>query len=222
MARYGFVVALIVALTVPVLAHSDTANNPLTATPNLLGPTGVIMTPTTEIGARSYGAGAHWVADTFTTIAKANYAPIDQLEIGLSWIDYDNHYSTVNSRIAFNAKYRICPEEKKTPALAVGVWDIADQVDITPYAVISKTFGSQVPVIINLGGAAGNTMLEGFFANMTIRLLPEVDAMVEWDTAEVNFGVRFRPVKGLTIDLLSVDNGTDREFGAGGSYMTTF
>jgi len=222
MARYGFVVALIVTLTIPVLAHSDTADKPLTATPNLLGPTGCIVTPTTEIGGRSYGAGVHWVADTFTTIAKASFAPIDQLEIGLSWIDYDDHYSTLNPRIAFNAKYRICKEGKKTPAVAVGVWDIADQIEITPYAVISKTFGTQVPVIINLGGAVGDNIMKGFFANMTIRLLPEVDAMVEWDTAEVNFGMRFRPVKGVTIDLLSIDNGTDREFGVGGSYMTTF
>jgi hypothetical protein len=222
MARIGFAVALIVALSTPVLAQygSQTPEKPLTATPSLLGPTGVIVTPTTEIAGRTYGVAAHWVEETFNTIAKANFSPLNQLEVGAAWIDYND--PALKSRTVFSLKYRICPEEKKTPAVAVGVWDVTDQVDVTPYAVISKTFGTEVPVIINLGGAAGDDIMDGFFANMTIRLHKAVDAMVEWDTEEANFGVRIRPLKGVTIDLLSVDNGTDREFGAGGSYMTTF
>jgi hypothetical protein len=221
MFRIGFAIALLAILAVPVLADTE-ATTPLTATPDLLGPTGCIITPTTEIGARTYGIGYHWVQDTFDAVAKANFAPINQLEFGVAWIKY--HDPAAKSRTVFHAKYQICTESKWTPAVAVGCWDVTDQVDTNPYGVISKTFGSDVPFILNVGGAIGDddAIMRGFFGNLTIRLRPQVDALLEWDSEAWNFGVRVRPYKSFTIDLLSVDNEGTRDFGVGASYLASF
>ena len=211
--------ALIAIFAVPGLAQYEDATAPLTTTPSMLGPTGCIVTPTTEIATRSYSIGYHWLNDTFDAIAKLNLSPIERLEVGVAWISPDS--TTVDDQTVFQAKYLLAEEDDDSPALLAGVWDATDELDQTWYAVVSKTLHGEVPVIINLGGGTGD-IINGFFANTTLRLTEDVDFLAEYDSEEINFGLRARPYEGITLDAISVDNGTDREFGVGASYTATW
>lgn len=220
MARVLLAVGALMALLVaPAVAQYDEAAAPLTTTPSLLGPTGAIITPTTEISDRSYAIGYHWLNDTFDSLAKLNISPIERLEVGLTWIDPAS--STVDDQTVFHAKYLFAEEDDDSPAFTVGVWDLSDELDQTWYGVVSKRLEGEIPVIINVGGATGD-IINGFFANATLRLTEDIDFLLEYDSEEVNFGLRARPYEGITLDAVSVDNGIDREFGVGASYSAVW
>jgi hypothetical protein len=220
MARVLLTVGAIIAiLAAPTLAQYDDTPVPLTTTPSMLGPTGCIVTPTTDVSGRSYSIGYHWLNDTFDALAKLNISPIERLEVGVAWIDPAS--ATVDEETVFNIKYLLAEEDEDSPAFLAGVWDVSDELDQTWYAVVSKRMEGEVPVIINLGGGTGD-IINGFFANATLELTDEVDFLAEYDSEEINFGLRARPYEGITIDLISVDNGTDREFGVGGAYTATW
>ncbi len=211
--------ALIALLAAPAAAQYDGTPAPLTTTPSMLGPTGAIITPTTEISERSYAIGYHWLSDTFDSLAKLNISPIERLEVGLAWIDPDS--ATVDDETVFHAKYLFAEEDEDSPAFTAGVWDIADELDQTWYAVVSKRIEGEIPIIINLGGGTGD-IINGFFASATLRLVDEIDFLLEYDSEELNFGLRARPYEGITLDAVSVDNGIDREFGVGASYSAAW
>jgi len=89
--------------------------------------------------------------------------------------------------------------------------------------VISKGFNlkGEVPITVNLGGGSGD-MLDGFFGSVKLALHEDVDVIGEYDSSELNFGLRLRPYQNLTVDLITVDNRVDREFGAGLAYTATW
>ncbi len=211
--------ALIAILAAPTLAQFDEPVAPLTTTPSLLGPTGAIVTPTTGISERSYAIGYHWLNDTFDSLAKLNISPIERLEVGLTWVDPAS--AAVDDQTVFHAKYLLADEDDDSPALVAGVWDVSDELDQTWYAVISKTLEGEIPVIVNLGGGTGD-IINGFFASTTLQLTEDVDFLLEYDSEELNFGLRARPYEGITLDAVSVDNGVDREFGVGASYSAAW
>jgi hypothetical protein len=220
MPRVLFALGALIALAVaPAAAQYAETPEPLTTTPSMLGPTGALITPTTDISDRSYSIGYHWLNDTFDALAKLNISPIDRFEVGVTWVDPDS--ATVDDETVFHAKYLLAEEDDDSPALTVGVWDVSDELDQTWYAVVSKEIEGEIPVIINLGGATGD-IINGFFANATLRLTEDLDFLLEYDSEEVNFGLRARPYEGITLDVLSVDNGVDREFGVGASYSAAW
>lgn len=211
--------ALIALFAAPIVAQYDDTSAPLTTTPSMLGPTGSIVTPTTEVTERSYAVGYHWLNDTFDALAKLNISPIEKLEVGVTWVDPDS--AVMDDETVFHAKYLFAEEDDDSPALAAGVWDISDELDQTWYVVVSKTIEGEIPIIINLGGATGD-IINGLFANATLRLTDELDFLLEYDSEELNFGLRARPYEGVTLDAISVDNGIDREFGVGASYSASW
>jgi len=215
-------VVLTLVLAVPVLAQDEGPAATVTAAPSLIGPTGAIVTPTTELPPlKGFNVGYHWLNNTLDTSAKLNATPIDKLELGVTW--YDPADPTLDQETLFSAKYLLVKEEGNNPAVAVGVWDIADDVDQTFYGVISKGFNlkGEVPITVNLGGGSGD-MLDGFFGSVKLALHEDVDVIGEYDSSELNFGLRLRPYQNLTVDLITVDNRVDREFGAGLAYTATW
>jgi hypothetical protein len=211
---------LALVFAVPALAQDTAATAPCTTAPSVIGPTGAIITPTTDLPPLDgYNVGYHWLNDTLDTSAKLNAAPIDKLEIGGTW--YDPADPTLDSHFLFNGKYRLVEEDENSPAVAVGVWDLGDEVDQTWYGVVSKRFDGEVPVTINLGGASGD-LLDGLFGSVKLELHEGIDVIGEYDSSELNFALRCRPYEGLTIDLMTVDNRVDREFGVGVSYCGTW
>jgi hypothetical protein len=213
-------VCLAAVLTVPGLAADDDAAAPMTSAPGILGPTGAIITPTTELPPLDgYNLGFHVLNDTLDAAAKVNVSPIKRLELGGIW--YAPADNTLDDEFLFNAKYVLVEESDKAPALAVGVADIADEVDQTWYGVVSKRWDGQVPIVVNIGGASGET-IDGVFGSVKLELHEDVDVIGEYDSSELNFGIRCRPYEGLTLDLMTVDNRTDRVFGFGASYSASW
>ena len=219
---FALAVCFALVVAVPALAQDDATTATVTSAPSILGPTGAIVTPTTELPpVKGLNVGFHWVSDTLDTAGKVNVAPIPKLELGAVW--YDPAAAGLDGKLLFNAKYLFVEEDTKNPAVAAGVMDIGDEVDQTWYGVISKVFNpdGDVPITINLGGASGDT-INGFFGSAKLALHEDVDVIGEYDSSELNFAVRVRPYKDLTLDLLTVDNGTDREFGVGAAWCTTW
>ena len=218
MVRALFVaVTLVVVAITPCLAQDDAAA-PLTGAPSILGPTGALITPTTQVNTETYSLGFHWLADTIDAAVKLNVSPIEKLELGVTYIDPDGPAS---DETIFNAKFLVAPEDDDSPAVAVGVWDLTDEIDQTWYGVVSKTIDGEIPLTINLGGATGD-ILDGFFGSIIAGLHEDVDVIGEYDSEEINFGVRFRPYEGINLDVYSVDNGVDREFGLGAAYTSAW
>jgi len=220
----AFALAVVFALVVavPALAQDEETTATVTSAPSVLGPTGAIITPTTELPpVKGLNVGYHWISDTLDTAAKLNAAPIPKLELGLLW--YDPAAAGTDEELIFNAKYLFVEEDEKNPAVAAGVMDIGDEVDQTWYGVISKVLNKDgdVPITINLGGASGDT-ISGFFGSAKLAIHEKVDVIGEYDSSELNFAVRARPYKDLTLDLMTVDNRTDREFGAGVAWSTVW
>jgi len=219
---FALAVCFALVVAVPALAQDEAAPPLSTAAPSVFGPTGAVITPTTELPpVKGLNVGYHWVSDTLDAAVKVNAAPIPKLELGLCW--YQPAAAGADEQLIFGAKYVFVEEDEKNPAVAAGVSDLGDEVDQTWYGVISKVFNADgdVPITINLGGASGD-MVSGFFGSAKLALHEDVDVIGEYDSSELNFAVRVRPYKDLTLDLLTVDNRTDREFGIGASWCTTW
>jgi len=210
----GVVIAA-VAISPAVAQYDDDAMQPKVGSPSVLGPTGALITPTTQIDPKMYSVGYHWLNDTFDALVSVNVAPIERLELGATYIE--PAAAGADHETVFNAKYALADEDDDSPALSVGVWDISDELDQTWYGVVSKTIDGEVPITINLGGGTGD-VLNGFFGSVILGLHDDVDFIGEYDSEEINFGLRVYPYDKITLDAYSVDNGIDREFGIGAAY----
>ncbi len=213
---------LVLVVAVPALAQDDAETAVCTSAPSVLGLTGAVITPTTELPpVKGLNVGYHWVDNTLDASAKVNAAPIPKVEIGALW--WDPVAAGVDEELIFNAKYLFVEEDEKNPAVAAGVIDLSDEIDQTWFGVVSKVFnaGGEVPITVNIGGASGDT-IDGVFGSVKLALHEDVDVIGEYDSSELNFAVRVRPYKDFTLDLLTVDNGTDREFGVGAAWCTVW
>lgn len=216
----GLALAACFAVLVGALAIAQDEEAAVTTAPSVTGLTGAILTPTTELPpVKGLNLGYHYLNDTLDAAVKLNVAPIPKVELGLFWLDPAS--PELDEELLVNAKYLFVEEDKKNPAVAAGVIDIGDQVDQTWYGVVSKRFEGEVPITINIGGASGD-VLDGFFGSIKLGLHEDVDVIGEYDSSELNFCVRFRPYKNITLDLITVDNRVDREFGFGASWATTW
>ncbi len=209
---------ILVALTVTPCLAQDDLGAPLTGAPSILGSTGALITPTTQINPETYSVGYHWLNDTFDGVFKVNLSPIEQLEVGAAFFQPAGAGA---DQTVFNAKYLVAEEDEDSPALAIGVWDATNEfgLDAMWYGIVSKTIDGEVPLTINLGGSTGG-IVDGIFGSVIAGLHEDVDFLGEYDSSEVNFGVRVRPWEGVNVDLFSVDNGVDREFGLGAGYTS--
>lgn len=94
--------------------------------------------------------------------------------------------------LSFNAKLQL-PLDLVAPrlpvALAIGTQDEGGAASFfqTRYAVASARLG---PATISAGWGTGPDRLEGAFAGGSLTLLPGLEALADWDTSNVNAGVR--------------------------------
>ena len=94
-------VSLAVMVAVPALAQYDEAPEPLTAAPSVLGPTGAVLTPTTEMpAANSYAVGFHWLNDTLDAVMDE---ADDIANANLTWRDRDEQYQEVLTKLGLES-----------------------------------------------------------------------------------------------------------------------
>jgi Exopolysaccharide biosynthesis protein YbjH len=194
---------------------------PALAAPNYLGSTGLLMTPSADVlQLREWNAHVHGSED-FTTYG-ASFGLFENLEVGVTGYDF-KHGGGTNALI--NAKYRLVPESKSVPAIAVGAVDISDEFNVDPsiYLVISKALGMVSPggtTGLQLRGhvGVGQGIYDTVFGGVDLILTPRLLLMAEYDSSDFNFGARL----GLTPEVRADLSVLDGKFGAGLSYVAAF
>ncbi len=191
-----------------------------TATPSYWGYTGLILTPTADTVAQNgFNLGAAFLDSDDSDVAffSGNAGIAAGLEVGGTVFDPDGG----DSKTVFNAKYRLMNENLSQPSVAIGISDATDELDSTPYVVLSKSLTleteSFVSPRIHVGVGGGG--LDGLFGGLSASFGPKTTLMAEYDTEDVNFGAQFAVSQYFRIhaDAISGDN-----FGYGVSFNMGF
>ena len=190
------------------------------ATPAYFGYTGLMLTPTAntlKTGGFDFGAVFLNNDNNNTTFLSGNIGLLESLEVGAALVSPEHG----DSEGIINAKFGLMKETLVTPALAIGMSDLTDNLDATPYVVASKALGlkgdsSWAP---RLHVGVGGGRLSGIFAGLSATLNSQMQLMVEYDTDDVNFGLQFAATDSLRLHagLLGGDN-----LGLGMSYNVGF
>jgi len=182
---------LVVAL-VSLLACATAAG----ASPSLLGPTGLILIPTAEttgMGGFSLGAAAVQMEEgNDASFLYGNVGLPAGLEVGATRekVEGADAETLVNAKLAFFRP----PLGDLT--LAAGMIDVTDQIDRSPYVVLTHTLGAGVmtsvgPVALpQIHVGVGGGMVDGLFAGVSTTISRKVGVMAEYDGEQFNFGAR--------------------------------
>lgn len=194
---------------------------PALAAPNFFGSTGLLLTPSADVlKIREWNAHVHG-SDDFTSYG-ANFGLFENLEVGVTGFDI-KHGGDTDALI--NAKYRLVQETKSVPAVAVGAVDISDEFDIDPsiYLVISKALGTvsgagSTGLQLRAHVGVGQGIYDTVFGGVDIVLSPRLLLIAEYDSDDINAGIRI----GLTPEVRADLSVLDGKFGAGLSYTASF
>lgn len=214
MSRCATVVAVLVLVVMPMMAW---------ASPSLVGPTGLLLIPTAEVldTARWNVGGSLVTGDGGdVTALYANAGLFKGLEIGASRLKAEGG----DAETFVNAKLRIPEPVPAKVSLAVGVIDVTDQVDSTPYLVLSHMIGgglilqqgafSAPQVHVGLGGG----QLDGLFAGLSAKVKDKLDVMAEYDGSNINLGAKLPLGAKVEVTAAALDDlGT---FGLGLSFSS--
>ena len=192
----------------------------------IIGPTGLVVTPTADVvGDRRVQVGYHMFAmdrgDLEFSVPKINVAAGSRWEFTAAWFDVDGlcrcgdyHAEQYNgdsrhewpvyddSDFVWGLKFKLHEESENSPAVAVGAWDLGDEIDLSAYAVATKTFfdGSFLPVKASLGFSSGDEVFADLFGGVSLQPLNWLDWAVEHDGHKWNLIWRFYPWRNLVID----------------------
>lgn len=168
------------------------------ATPAYFGYTGLMLTPsadTLKMGGINFGGVFLSDDNNDTTFLSANVGLLPKLEVGAALIDPEFG----DSEAIINAKFGLLSETAATPALAVGLSDITDELDATPYVALSKSIplAGQYVWQPRFHVGVGGGRLDGLFAGFTAQATDRIMLMLEYDSDDVNFGLQFSAAQGL-------------------------
>lgn len=211
MGRLFLVYALIIGLTLVVSGAQA-------AVPSFYGYSGLMVTPTSDAlskGDYSFGGVGIDVNNvTDLNIYSANMGLADNLEVGFARVKPDG----MVGETWVNAKYRFLEETETHPAVAAGVFDFTDEMNATTYVVLSKSFvwrgtteyGDVNAPQIHFG--VGGGQLDGIFGGISVQLGDRLMLMGEYDTEDVNVGLRLAITKEIRIHA-GLLNGDDLALG---------
>jgi hypothetical protein len=202
-----FVMTMALALAVPAFAEDvETVARPNTEarTPNFLGATGLLYTPTAytqhEANGSLYLSGN---SDFFG--GGATYGITDRLEVGFGVLDFDDDLGG-DTEILANAKFQLLKETNQLPALSVGVIDAFDQLDLDPswYIVASKFFTRANTdadfALKGHVGFGGGLYDEEVFAGAELLWSNNISLLAEFINSDFNVGGRYH-YKGWTATI---------------------
>lgn len=191
----GIRVLLVCAVALSTLVCSTI---PAAAAQSYLGYSGLLLTPTTEVLAeRQFSLGAYLLdfgKDSDVMAYTAEVGISENLEVGLAVLDPDE--GDADSDTQLNVKYALLPETLTRPAVSVGAFGLASDVDETFYVVVGKSlnppsglsYSSLSAPSLFLGFAGGE--MDGLFGGVSAVLGNRVTLMVEHDTENFNLGAR--------------------------------
>lgn len=169
---------------------------PANAAPSFYGYSGLIVIPTVDVlstgdfSVGGFGLNVEEGADS--NVYTANLGLGDALEAGFARVKPDD----APGETLLNAKYCFTKETESRPGFAAGFIDLTDECDSTAYIVMSKSFkwsgatryGEINASRVHLG--VGGGMLDGLFGGISIALGDKLMLMAEYDTEDINFGMR--------------------------------
>jgi hypothetical protein len=194
---------------------------------SIIGPTGMVVAPTADVvGDRRVQVGYHAFAmdrgNVDFSVPKINVGAGSCWEFTAAWFDVDGYperHDCVtqldrcgesrhlwpiweDTEFIWGFKCKLHEESKNSPAVSVGVWDVGDKIDLSAYAVASKTlFGdSWMPVKVNAGFASGDEVFSDFFGGLSLQPVNWLDWVVEHDGHKWNVMWRFYPWRNLLVE----------------------
>ncbi|MGQ9731871.1 MAG: hypothetical protein ACUVX8_11455 [Candidatus Zipacnadales bacterium] len=161
---------------------------PALASPTVWGPTGLLLTPTADVPGTVKAQLGAWFVDDVANSVALDVGIGSGLEATGAWVDPDGG----DSEPVLSAKWRFRQDSLTRPAIAVGIMDIGDRFDVTPYIVVQKDFEVRgYGLATSVGVAAPNSLLDGFFAGAAMKVGGKYRIMAEYDGDDINAGVRF-------------------------------
>jgi len=221
---YAGLFALALAIAAPAYAQEpgDPVEEPVTSArvPNFLGTTGLLALPSAYTQAN--GGAAVFIGGTSDFFGGGATVGLgNRFEVGFSVIDFDEGDDT---EFPINAKFQLLAEDENRPAIAVGVIDIFDTLDVDPtwYVVASKYFTrSEIEQRFALKGHVGfggGLFDEEFFLGGELFFNPQLSLMAEFHDDAFNVGGRWTSNGfAVTLGLFDLDR-----FGGQVAYITTF
>ncbi|MDH7569133.1 MAG: YjbH domain-containing protein [Armatimonadota bacterium] len=170
------------------------------ASPSLPGPVGNLMTPSADVP----GLGYYWLAmrnHNHRNYITGAYGVFSRVEVSGTVMD-PTRPGGGEAEFALNAKVLLTRESSWAPAIAAGVWDLADWTDDSYYVVATKRIRTpwrRGPVCLSVGYMKG--MLDGTFAALEVPVSPSVSAIAEFDTSHPNFAARIELPRGFLLDI---------------------
>lgn len=167
------------------------------AAPTVGGPTGLMFVPTADVLPNGgFNFGLHRAYET--NFLAFNMSLVDNFEFGVTALSADGWSDT-----RANLKFRLLPETKTSPALAVGVRDLADDDGRDAYVVVTKNLAG-VGFRGTLG-VSGDGLIAGLSKELNPVTIskgarrggPGVTFMAEIEGSDLNVGVGI----GLTPEL---------------------
>lgn len=193
---------------------------PAHATPNFLGVSGLLNTPSAyTVGSNQ--AGAYFSATPDYTAGGVLAGIGNRFEVGVTVLGFDTSGRS-DTNVLANAKFALLREKGPLPAVAVGVTDAFDSLNIDPswYLVASKDLTkilgvTGLPLRVHAGYGGGLYNDRPFFGaelglGTPLDLLPvthpHFSAIAEYQDEDVNLGLR-GSWKGLsgTVSLFDFD-----------------
>lgn len=158
------------------------------------GNTGLILVPSAFVQPRStLGAGISFSDDL--TAGYVNFGLLENVEVGGTLLDNRNNSKTDG---LINAKFHFTPAGNDRFHLGVGIIDAADVRQQSFYIVASSAITvpdfarDQNAVGLNLHFGAGSGIYEhGVFAGAEVFFPRGLALLAEWDTEDLNFGLRY-------------------------------
>ena len=228
--RYTATVALTVSLIVMIAvtcsgqgfmyAPWEEAAPETEPTPSWYGYTGLVRTPTALISAPQKITGsAHQVEFDGNTrkVYAVTVGLMPTLEIGAARIEdvlQDTLIPTYATETVVNVKYESniggLFNNPAAPKMAIGIFDISDQINRTNYVVLSRSIGlaqgsaSPLPQAnVHIGYAKAErepAALDGIFAGVDFVAAQDTLAQIEYDGEDVNGALRYYPAPWLSLD----------------------
>lgn len=170
----------------------------------VFGSTDLMITPSAATLSPNSAGFALNFAEGDATCFNLDYGLISDLEIGLSVLNYDDDRPRRDggeTYVTIRGKYRLLRETASAPALAIGIQDIGEEdLDVSPYIVISKNLGPDLDVDGYLG--VGGGQIDGIFGGLskTFKISPaqrggnnlsKIQLILEFDSDNMNLAGKF-------------------------------
>ncbi len=182
------VLALLLVVTAPSMAQQRVTNT-------WIGTTGLVIIPTADTaGGQELIASFNWI-DTehdSTIIGSGIFGLTPQFELGVAIVDAgDDSEGIINLKYNVNLPRLI--NNPRAPDLAIGVWDLGDQLDQAIYLALSNDFAGPTNARWTLGvaGSDGGS-LDGLLAGVEFAVVPQGTIQVDYDGDDVNAAYRHR------------------------------